>query len=64
MDLTIPDMTCGHCRASVTNALLALDPQARVEVDLPARTARVETAAPQAAVIEALGAIGFDARAL
>jgi copper chaperone len=64
MDLAIPDMTCGHCRASVTSALLALDPQARVEVDLPARTARVETRAPQAAVLAALGAIGFDAQPL
>ena len=64
MDLAIPDMTCGHCRASVTGALLALDPQARVEVDLPARRARVETTAPAAAVIAALGDIGFDAQAV
>lgn len=63
MDLSIPDMTCGHCRASVTRALTELDPQARVEVDLPARTARVETSAPLQTVIAALGAIGFEAKA-
>lgn len=63
MDLSIPDMTCGHCRASVTRALTELDPQAKVEVDLPARTARVETTASLQSVLGALGAVGFEAKA-
>ncbi len=63
MELSIPDMSCGHCRASVTKALTELDPQAKVEVDLPARTAHVETAADPTAVIAALAAVGFEATA-
>jgi copper chaperone len=61
MDLSIPDMTCGHCKASVTQALLALDPKAEVTVDLPARRASVRTSASAQAVLDALGAIGFEA---
>lgn len=61
MNLSIPEMSCGHCRASVTAALLALDPQARVAVDLETRRAEVDTVAPAAAVIAALDAAGFDA---
>jgi len=64
MELSIPDMTCGHCRAAVTGALMALDHDARVVVDLPARRAQVETSAPAAAVIAALHDIGFDAQAV
>jgi copper chaperone len=62
MKLNIPDMTCGHCKASVEQALTALDSQARIAVDLPSHMVEVETSAPQASVIAALGKIGFDAR--
>lgn len=61
MNLSIPDMNCGHCRASVTRALTELDPQAKVAVDLAARTAQVDTTAPLPAVIAALDAVGFTA---
>lgn len=61
MQFSIPDMTCGHCRAAVTGALVALDPQAKVTVDLSTRRADVETSAPAAAVIAALGEVGFTA---
>ncbi|MFN3293993.1 MAG: heavy-metal-associated domain-containing protein [Gemmobacter sp.] len=61
MDLSIPDMTCGHCSRSVTAAVKALDPKAEVAVDLSTRRARVETSAPAPAVIAALAEVGFDA---
>ncbi len=64
MNLSIPEMNCGHCRASVTAAVTRLDPQAKVEVDLPARTARIETAASPGAVLAALAEAGFEASAV
>ncbi len=30
----VNDMTCGHCVSSITKAVQAIDPQARVEIDL------------------------------
>lgn len=30
----VNDMTCGHCVSSITKAVQAVDPQARVEIDL------------------------------
>ena len=59
--LSIPDMTCGHCKAAVTQALTALDPGAKVEIDLTARTARVDSPTPPAEMIAALDRIGFPA---
>ncbi|MEY4983194.1 MAG: hypothetical protein RIR62_1460 [Pseudomonadota bacterium] len=60
--LSIPDMTCGHCRASVTEALSRVAGATAVEVDLTARTARVDGPADAGALIRALDAIGFPAR--
>lgn len=59
--LSVPDMTCGHCRASVTDALSRLSGASKVEVDLTAKTVRVEGAADTAEMIRALDAIGFPA---
>lgn len=30
----VNDMTCGHCVSSITKAVQAVDPQARLEIDL------------------------------
>lgn len=61
MNLSIPDMSCGHCSAAVTRALTELDPACDIEINLEARQARVETTSSLEAVINQLSAIGFDA---
>ena len=42
--LRVPDMSCGHCKATVEKALLALDGMERASVDLEAQTVAVEHA--------------------
>jgi len=32
----VNDMTCGHCVSSITRAVKALDPAAKVQIDLAA----------------------------
>jgi copper chaperone CopZ len=54
----VPDMSCGHCVAAITRAVQAVDPQARVEVDLAARRVRVD---PAQADADALAAAIRDA---
>lgn len=63
-EISIPDMHCGHCKASVEAALAAVPGTGRIEVDLTARRARVGDAAEPAAMIAALDAIGFPAEVL
>lgn len=60
--LSIPDMTCGHCRASVESALSALPGAGQVSVDLPNRQASVSGPVAPDAIIAALDAIGFPAQ--
>ena len=59
--LSIPDMTCGHCKASVETALNALPDAGTVSVDLVAKTATATGSAAPAALLEALDQVGFPA---
>lgn len=55
----IPNMTCGGCARSVTKALLAVDPQARIETDPAAREARVESQLDEGLFHAALSEAGY-----
>lgn len=57
--LSVPDMSCGHCKASVEAALASLPGVAPVQVDLTSR--HVSLNGNAAAAIAALAAIGFPA---
>lgn len=59
--LSIPDMTCGHCKASVETALNALPDAGQVSVDLAAKTATTTGPATAAALLKALNEVGFPA---
>ncbi len=41
---TVNDMSCGHCVRSITQAVQARDPAARVEVDLAQHRVDVDSA--------------------
>lgn len=59
--LAIPDMTCGHCKASVESALKALPDAGSITVDLAAKTVITSGPATPAALLKALDEVGFPA---
>lgn len=59
-ELKVEGMTCGGCATSVKRALQALDAKANVDVDLPSKTVKVETAAQLDAVKNAVEDAGYD----
>jgi copper chaperone len=59
--LSIPDMTCGHCKASVESALTALGDAGTVTVDLAAKTATATGPAAPERILKALDEVGFPA---
>jgi copper chaperone len=61
MKLAIPDMTCGHCKATVERTIIDIDSGADVTVDLASHTATVKTTAPAEAILNALKAEGYPA---
>ena len=62
MELKVDAMSCSHCVASVTRAVQAIDAAAKVDVDLAAKTVRVDTARPEADVARAIEDAGYPVR--
>lgn len=61
LELTLPDMTCGHCSATVKRTVAAIDPAARVEIDLPTHQVRIDTQADADQIRKALEEEGYPA---
>lgn len=57
----VPDMSCGHCRKAITEAIGAADGAARVECDLDAHLVRIDSALPAATLAAALAEAGYPA---
>ncbi len=59
LDLQIPNMTCGHCARTITEAVKAVDAQAKVVIDLPTHKVQIETNAEPALVLARLAEAGY-----
>lgn len=59
--LSVPDMSCGHCKASVEAALARLPDAGTVSVDLASRQVTAAGPAAPQALMAALDEIGFPA---
>ena len=64
MQFHVPTVTCGHCVRTITRTIQALDPQARVEVDLDALRLDVISDLSADQIIEALAAQDYPAKPL
>jgi copper chaperone len=60
--LSIPDMSCGHCKAAVEAALARVPGSGTAEVDLASRTVTVAGTAPLPDLLAALEKAGYPAR--
>ena len=54
----IPDMTCGHCVKTVTQAVQSVDPAAQIQSDLATHSIGVTSAASAASLSAAIAAAG------
>ena len=59
IEFEISNMSCGHCVASIRQAVTALDPAATVQAELAAHRVRIETTRPRAEVEQALRVAGY-----
>lgn len=58
-EFSVQDMTCGHCVATITEAVKALDPDGRCEIDLAARRVKVASALSADRIAAAISKAGF-----
>ncbi len=57
--LTIPNMACSACSNTITHAIAAIDPSAKVNADLKTKVVSIETQAAEAVVKEAITTAGY-----
>jgi copper chaperone len=59
IEFTVQDMTCGHCAASITQAVKSADPEGRCEIDLATKRVKVESVLSPDRVAAAITKAGF-----
>lgn len=59
----INDMTCGHCAATITKAVKALDAAAQINIDLAAHRVQIESAAAPQRIETAIREAGYSPEA-
>lgn len=59
--LSVPDMSCNHCKATVEAALANVADTGAVKVDLTTRKVEVAGTAPTSELLKALDAAGYPA---
>jgi Cu+-exporting ATPase len=62
-ELTVEDMSCGHCVGRVTKSVQGVDANAKVEVDLAAKRVTVASSADLAHIVAAIDAAGYPVSA-
>jgi copper chaperone len=55
----VPDMACGACSATITEAVTTLDPAAKVDADLKTKWIAIETQVDEASLRAAIAAAGY-----
>jgi copper chaperone len=58
-NLSVPEMSCGHCKASIEKAVISVDANARISVDLDNRIVNIKRILGDADLISALKEGGY-----
>jgi len=57
---TVTGMSCSHCERAITQAVLALDPQAQVQIDRSANQVQVHSELSRLALAQAITNEGYQ----
>jgi copper chaperone len=60
----VPDMTCGHCVRTITKAVKAQDPNARIEILLAEHLVKVESALSKEQIGQRISEAGYTPKAI
>ena len=60
LKLKVPEMSCGHCAATIEKAVKSVDPTARVQVNLSEKTVTVQTQEQDEKISDVVRSAGYD----
>jgi len=61
---SVPGISCGHCKAAIEGEVAKVEGVERIEVDVEAKTVRVEGAASDEALRHAVDEAGYEVAGL
>lgn len=59
IEMTLPDVSCGHCASTVAQTCKLVDPSAKVEVDTGAKKVKIQSSEDRTDFVEALTDAGY-----
>lgn len=59
LKLKVPNVMCSGCVETITEAITTMEPDAKVDVDVQAKTVTVESAASEESIKQAITAAGY-----
>ena len=59
LKLTVPNIMCDGCGETITDSIHTMEPDAKIDVDVQAKTVTVESAASEETIKQAIVAAGF-----
>ncbi|MBV8884336.1 MAG: heavy-metal-associated domain-containing protein [Chroococcidiopsidaceae cyanobacterium CP_BM_RX_35] len=61
LQLKVPKIACSACVDTITQAVAAIDPAAKVEADTKTKIVSIETQKPETAIKQAIAVAGYPA---
>jgi copper chaperone len=59
LKLTVPNIACEDCGTKISESIYVVEPDAKVDVDVKAKTVTVEAAASEESIKQAIVAAGY-----
>ena len=59
LKLNVPNIMCDGCGETITDSIHTMEPDAKIDVDVQAKTVTVESAASEETIKQAIVAAGF-----
>jgi copper chaperone len=59
LQLNVPKIACSACVDTITQAITAIAPTAKVEADTKTKMVKIETQKPETAIKQAIAAVGY-----
>lgn len=60
MKFSVPDMSCGHCKAAISEAVKTADGMAELEFDMPGRVVTITSTRTPEEIAKAVKDAGYD----
>ena len=59
LKLKVPNISCSGCAETITESIKTMEPDAKIDVDVDAKTVTVESAASEETIKQAITAAGY-----